>query len=105
MTRIRLAAGLALALAGSACSAVVENRVETALAQAGVPAGMASCMAQIWAEDLRVEQIRGISRFAGRVRAERQTLTIPPLIGHVGEWNDPEALGVVTSSAARCALR
>ena len=87
------------------CSTVVEHRVETRLTDAGVPAGIASCMAEIWADDLSVEQIRGISRFANAVRDEEQTLTVGRLIDHVGEWNDPQALGVVTTSAARCAFR
>ena len=88
----------------AACSTVVEERVESGLADAGVPVSMASCMAGIWADELSVEQIRGISRFASQVRAERQTLTVGRLIDHVRDWNDPQALGVVTTSAARCAL-
>ena len=96
-------AGCALPLLGG-CSAVVENRVETGLAEAGVPAGIAGCMAEIWAEDLSVEQIRDIRDFAGEVRGDQERLTVGRLIGHVREWNDPQALGVVTSSAARCAF-
>lgn len=88
----------------SGCSAVVEQRVEAGLAEAGLPAAMASCMAEIWADDLSVDQIREISRFADAVREDDRTLTVGSLIGHVREWNDPEALGVVTSSAARCAI-
>jgi len=94
-------AGLAL----SACSAIVEQRVETRLAEAGLPEGMASCMATIWADDLSVDQIRGIGDFADGVRQEGRDLTVDRLIGHAREWNDPRALAVVASSAARCALR
>jgi len=94
----------ALVLLAGGCSAVVEDRVETGLTEAGVPAGMATCMADIWAEDLSVEQIRGISRFADSVREEGQRLTVGRLVEHAREWNDPQALGVVTSSAARCAF-
>ena len=96
------AAALLLALGG--CARVVENRVEAALTEAGVPAGMASCMAERWAGRLSVGQIRGIQRFATAVRAEGRQLTIVSLIDHVRSWNDPEALLVVTSSTARCAL-
>jgi uncharacterized protein YcfL len=85
------------------CESVVEDRVEDGLTAAGVPAGMATCMANIWAQDLSVEQIRGISRLASRVQAERSTLTVGRLIEHV-RTNDPEALSVVTTSAARCAF-
>ena len=96
---------LAIAALLAGCSAVVEQRVETRLEEAGIRPAMASCMAEIWADKLSVSQIKKISRFAGAVQAERGTLTVGRLISHIGEWNDPQALGVVTTSAARCALR
>ena len=99
---VALLSGALLALAG--CTAIVEDRVETRLANAGVPPAMASCMAAIWARDLSVSQIKRIGDFAGRIKAERQTLTVTGLIGQVREWNDPQTLAVVTTSAARCAL-
>jgi hypothetical protein len=104
----RLLARLALLAAAAApiaaCSAVVENRVETALTDAGVPAAPAACMARIWTERLSVGQLQGIQRFASSVRAEGRQLTLLGLIGHVRSWNDPEAMLVVTTSAARCAF-
>ncbi|WP_126172357.1 hypothetical protein [Altericroceibacterium xinjiangense] len=101
----RLSAIAAMALMVSGCSTVVQNRVESGLVDAGVPAGIASCMAPIWEEDLSISQIRSISRFASEIKEQRQTLTVPRLIDQVREWNDPEALAVVTTSAARCAFR
>lgn len=89
----------------AACTTIVEQRVENELAEAGVPLGTATCMAEIWAEDLSIAQIRGIGRFAGSVRDKERRLTVGRLIGYVREWNDPQALGVVTTSAARCAFR
>ena len=86
------------------CATVVESRVETALVDAGIPSGMAGCMAEIWADDLSVNQIRGISDFADNVRDDGDELTVRRLLGHVREWNDAEALAVVTTSAARCAI-
>ena len=94
---------MAACLLAAGCQSVVEDRVEDGLTAAGVPAGMATCMANIWAQDLSVEQIRGISRLASRVRAERSTLTVGRLVEYV-RANDPEALTVVTTSAARCAF-
>ena len=85
------------------CQTIVEDRFEDGLTAAGVPAGMATCMANIWAQDLSVEQIRGISQLASRVRAERSTLTVGRLLDYV-RTNDPQALTVVTTSAARCAF-
>lgn len=94
--------GASLLLAG--CASVVESRVESGLVDAGIPSGPAACMAAIWAEDLSVEQIRGISTFIDGVRDEGDDLTAGRLIGYVSEWNDPRALAVVTASAARCAF-
>lgn len=95
---------LALAPLASGCATMVENRVETGLAEAGIPTGLAGCMAEIWANDLSNNQIREIARFADAVRDKGQPLTPRRLIDHVGEWNDPKALRVVTMSAARCAF-
>jgi hypothetical protein len=97
------AAAAAVALGG--CATIVENRVENALAEAGVPATMASCMAGEWADRLTISQIRGIQRFANNVRGEGTQLTPARLIAHARTWNDPQALQVVTVSAARCAFR
>ena len=88
----------------SACSTLVENRVETALVEAGVSPAMAGCMAPKWADRLTVDQIRGIGRFADNVRSEGRRLTIAALIEHARAWNDVRALEVVVSSAASCAL-
>lgn len=88
-----------------ASCATVEQRVENGLTEAGVPAGMASCMATIWEDELSVKQIRKIGSFASEVREEQQPLTVSRLVSYVREWDDPQALGVVTSSAARCAVR
>lgn len=103
--RMKMMSLLAPCMALSACATVVENRVESGLVDAGLSRQMAGCMAEIWAEDLSVGQIRGISRFADAVREDGGGLTVGRLVGHVRKWNDAEALGVVTTSAARCAIR
>ncbi len=92
------------ALLLAACATVVEQRVETGLVDAGIPAGPAACMADRWAGSLSTDQIRGIARFADAVKDEGRTLTARQLIGHAAEWNDPQALQVVVTSAARCAF-
>ena len=96
--------GAAAGLSLCACTTIVENRVETALADAGVPAGVAECMAPRWANRLSINQIRGIQQFANNVRAEGEQLTVSRLVSHARSWNDPRALLVVTASAARCAF-
>ena len=101
----RFAGVAALAVVVAGCATGVERRVEAGLTDAGIPTRIASCMAEIWADDLSVGQIRGLARFADTVRGEGKGLTVNRLIDHVRDWNDPRALGVVTSSAALCAVR
>ncbi len=107
---MRLKAGAAItvaactALMAAGCSTIVEQRVDDRLVEAGLPTAMASCMAEIWTDELSVEQIRGIARFADAVREDGDRVTVGRLVDHASEWNDPRALGVVTTSAARCAL-
>ncbi|KLE34033.1 hypothetical protein [Aurantiacibacter luteus] len=95
---------IASAVLLTGCQTVVSERVEDSLIDAGVPSGMAECMGDIWADDLSIAQIQGISRFAKAVRAEGRRLTARSLIAHAREWNDLEALAVVTTSTARCAF-
>lgn len=102
--RFRLPAVAIAALLLTGCQTVVSERVEDSLVEAGVPAGMATCMGDIWADDLSIAQIRGIQRFANGVKAEGRRLTARSLIAHAREWNDLEALAVVTTSTARCAF-
>jgi hypothetical protein len=87
------------------CAGVAEKRVESGLTDAGVPAGAASCMADKWVDKLSNDQIRDISRFAKRLKADRQRMTLGLLVDHVSEWNDPEAMLVISVSAAQCAFR
>lgn len=108
MRSIRILAimvGCAIALLATRCASIAKRRVETELAEAGIPANTSRCMAEIWASELSTGQIRGIGRFANAVRDEGRTLTLGRLIGHAREWNDAQALQVVTTSAARCAFR
>ena len=100
----RVTLPLCVLLALSSCQTVVSERVEDSLIEAGVPRGMADCMGDIWADDLSIGQIRGIQRFATGVKAEGRRLTAGRLIAHAREWNDLEALAVVTTSTARCAF-
>lgn len=95
----------AIALVTTGCATIKEQRIETELTEAGIPANASRCMAEIWADELSTDQIRGIGRFANAVRDDGRTLTLGSLIEHVREWNDAQAAQVVTTSAARCAFR
>ena len=96
---------LASALLLWGCAGMTESRVESSLADAGVPPRMAGCMAEKWVDRLSTDQIRDVSRFAKRLKADRERMTVALLVEHVAAWNDPEAVLVISSSAAQCAFR
>ena len=104
ISRAMLAAIVCGSLGLGGCQTVVSQRVEASLIEAGVPDTMANCMGDIWADDLSINQIRAIQRFANGVKADGRRLTAGRLIAHVREWNDLEALAVVTGSTVRCAF-
>lgn len=95
---------LPLLVAAASCAQAIEGRIAANLTEAGLPAGMSRCMAEIWAERLNVTQLRKISSLASDLKAEGRSLTVGRLIGRVGAVNDLEILEVVTTSSARCAF-
>lgn len=94
----------AAALLMAGCAQPFEGRVAQQLNEAGLPRGMADCMAGIWVERLNVLQLRKIQRLSGDLRAEGRNLTVGGFISRVRALDDPEIVQVVTGSAARCAL-
>ncbi|MFN3944730.1 MAG: hypothetical protein ACK4K7_07360 [Allosphingosinicella sp.] len=89
----------------SACAAPFEGRIARNLSEAGLPRGMADCMAAIWVDRLSVFQLREISRLSSDLRAEGRALTVGRLVERVRQVDDPVIFEVVSTSAARCALR
>ena len=99
-----IAAGAALALAG--CSKVVETGVADHLEQAGVPPGMAQCMAQIWTERLSTQQLVRLGQSAAEMaEARRQGSPLIEVVNRAEALDDPQIVEVVTQSAVTCVAR
>ena len=97
---------LILFLAASACSQPFEGGVASRLTEAGLSRPMADCMAGRWVDQLNLAQLRKISDLAedlGRERGQGK-LTVGRFLERVSAVEDREIVGVVSSSAAVCAL-
>ena len=101
MRRFAILAVLALA----ACAQPFEGRVAARLAEAGLPRPMAECMAERWVDRLSLVQLDKLSDLAESVRSEGGRLTLSGFLDRVVALDDPEIVGVVTTSSVVCALR
>jgi hypothetical protein len=90
-------------LALGACAQPFEGQIATRLSDAGLPPAMAQCMAGRWVDRLSLAQLQRISTVAEDLQRERG-LTVSRFLTRVRAIDDPEIFGVVTSSAAVCAL-
>lgn len=90
----------------AACSQAFEGRVARNLAEAGLSRPMADCMANRWVDRLNLAQLQKISSLADDLKRERGEgrLTVARFIDRVRAVDDPEVFGVVSSSAAVCAI-
>ena len=82
-------------------SRIAESRVRSALIANGLAPRYADCMAGRLVGRLSIGQLRKLERLRGL----GQTQTPAAFIAKFRSVGDSEALGVVTSSAAVCALR
>lgn len=96
-----MAVGAALTLSG--CSQVVETGVADHLEQAGVPAGMAQCMARMWTERLSAQQLVRLGQSAAEMaQAHQQGSPLVDVVNRAEALNDPQIAEVVTQSAVTC---
>jgi hypothetical protein len=93
-------------LALAACAQPFEGRVASRLTEAGLPRGMADCMAKRWVDRLSLVQLQKIATLSEDLARERGQgrLTIGRFIERVRAVDDPEIVSVVTSSSVACAL-
>ena len=82
-------------------SRIAESRVRAALIANGLAPRYADCMAERMVDRLSISQLRKLERLQGL----GQTRAPVAFIAKVRSVGDSEALAVVTSSAAVCALR
>lgn len=92
---------LVLALAGCASP---ETRIRTALVDAGLSKPVAACMAGRMVDRLSLIQLNKL-RGLGKLQDKKaRQLNIEEFVKRTKALQDPEILGVVTSSAMICAV-
>ena len=99
----RIAALIAV-LALSAC-ATPETRVRTALIDAGLPKPIAGCMADRMVDRLSLIQLNRLSSLKKLRDRDIQKISIDEFLKRTRSLQDPEILGVVTSSGLICAIK
>lgn len=96
MNHFGTAALLVLALAGCA-SKLAEGRVRSALVDAGLSKGNASCMAERMTDRLSIQQLRKLQALQGPKRS------LSDYVSTVQRVGDRELVEVTVSSALLCA--
>lgn len=99
----RIAALIAV-LALSAC-ATPETRVRTALIDAGLPKPIAGCMADRMVDRLSLIQLNRLGGLKKLRDRDIQKISIDEFLKRTRSLQDPEILGVVTSSGLICAIK
>lgn len=102
MKRIALVAVSLLAL--SAC-ATPETRVRTALMDAGLSKPIASCMADRMVDRLSLIQLNKLSGLKKLRNKDVRKLSVDEFLKRTKSLQDPEILGVVSSSGLICAVK
>ncbi|MBK6707205.1 MAG: hypothetical protein IPG54_06840 [Sphingomonadales bacterium] len=93
---------IALALAGCATP---ETRIRTALTDAGLSKPVASCMADRMVDRLslfQLNKLNGLKKLQGKKASQ---ITIEEFVKRTKALQDPEILGVVSSSGVICAIK
>ena len=101
MMRCALPLLIALTLAGCATP---ETRIRNALVEAGLSKPIAGCMAGRMVDRLSLMQLnklRGLGKFQDK---KAKKLSIEEFVKRTKALQDPEILGVVTSSGLICAV-
>ena len=102
MKRIALVSIALLAL--SAC-ATPETRVRTALMDAGLSQPIAACMADRMVDRLsliQLNKLNGLKKLRGQ---DMRKVTVDEFLRRTRALQDPEILGVATSSGLICAVK
>jgi hypothetical protein len=92
-----------VALAG--CAVTPEQKVRTALVDAGVSDSVAKCMARPMAHKLSIEQLLELKRLASLARTDPDKKMTPRrILRKVEALGDPEIVAVTSRAALGCAV-
>ncbi|MXO74494.1 hypothetical protein GRI40_04555 [Altererythrobacter aerius] len=90
-------------LGASGCvETVAEDRVESALVEAGLSSANAACMAGRMVDRLTIAQLRKLERLEARPGERERPATIGEFVERVRRVGDSEVIAVTASSAALC---
>lgn len=84
---------------------VTESRVRSALVEAGVPESLADCMAPRMVEDLSLNQLRKLERMGPQDGETVVPLSSGEAMARLRRVDDPEAVRLMASAGAVCALQ
>jgi hypothetical protein len=102
MRRLFLAAAVSGLVAGCATP---ETRIRTALTNAGLSKPIAGCMAGRMVDRLslfQLNKLNGLKKLQGKKASQ---ITVEEFVKRTKALQDPEILGVVTSSGVICAIK
>lgn len=98
-------AGPVLAIALLSACATPETRVRTALTDAGLSKPIAACMADRMVDRLSLIQLNRLSGLKKLRGQDMRKVTVDEFLKRTRSLQDPEILGVVTSSGLICAVK
>ncbi len=104
MRKKQIAAGLAL-IAGLAACATPETRVRNGLMSAGLSKPISSCMADRMVDRLSYAQIDKLNGLGKLRKRDPGDISVNEFVKRTKALQDPEILGVVTSSGLICAVK
>lgn len=84
------------------CAVSKEARIRAALADAGLPAPMAACMAERMADDLTGEQLQALAEAASVARRPAGEVTIEQALKALASVGDPAMIGVLAMATTGC---
>ncbi|MEP7350129.1 MAG: hypothetical protein ABI668_09285 [Sphingorhabdus sp.] len=94
-----------LAVSALSACATPETRVRTALQDAGLSKPIASCMADRMVDRLSLGQLNKLSGLKKLRDKDLRQLSVDEFLKRTRSLQDPEILGVVTSSGLICAVK
>lgn len=100
----RLIPILLIAAAGLGGCASREGRIQSALVEAGVPGGLAKCMAPGLADNLTNNQLRSLGEL-GKVRAGREDVPLQDIVRDAGRSLDPQVVTILLRTSLGCMVR
>lgn len=104
MSQMQYAAGLALIACLAACT-TPETRVRNGLMSAGLSKPISACMAGRMVDRLSLGQISKLNGLGKLRKRDAGDISVNEFVKQTKALQDPEILGVVTSSGVVCALK